>query len=662
MSNINEQKYAEETLRVVKQCIDEELTRLKSRRETILEERKYFNDYFNELKDDEKKDLLDNEVLDTNAYTYSLQLVARLSKQLKEPYFAGFTFKEDEFDDKETYYLSIHTLRDPDTGAIMTTDWRAPVASLYYESEPGKAKFTAPVGEISGELSEKKRYVFKDGKLLKSTEIGMPSDDEMLCEVLKQNSDTHMKTILQTIQKEQYKIVRDYVEGVAVIEGVAGSGKSSIALHKTAYVLYAFRDRLKYGEITIISPNKVFSEYISSVLPDLGEENVMEYLFEDVIEYALKDVEDYKFTDRLTQQEIIHSGAPESAGVKRLSEYKSTMAFRNKVNEYVKYLRSNIFKAEDLSLDEEGNRVVSAELLNDLFYSMYSDLPIMKRTEEMAQFIAEQNKIRSPELKEKIKMELNFMLTSMSAPTLYRQMYSKYSDMADYAPATEYWEDACAVAIIYAALYEPDLAIRNFYVIADEAQDYVPIFIELLKIVYKGSNMLFVGDGNQKIMGNKGDFVKDIKEIIPRRPFRKYELTVNYRSTKQIVEYAAKYQSNEMNAKCVRDGETPVEITVDGIEKAAAEAKKYVKQAVQKGYENIAIVCKSNSEAKKIETAMNMEYALTSKINFKVLPLYLAKGLEFDCAIVWDMPEDMMYTACTRAMHELIVINKKKVL
>ena len=146
MSNINEQKYAEETLRVVKQCIDEELARLKSRRATILEERKYFNDYFNELKDDEKKDLLDNEVLDTNAYTYSLQLVARLSKQMKEPYFAGFTFKEDEFGDKETYYLSIHTLRDPDTGAIMTTDWRAPVASLYYESEPGKVKFTAPVG------------------------------------------------------------------------------------------------------------------------------------------------------------------------------------------------------------------------------------------------------------------------------------------------------------------------------------------------------------------------------------------------------------------------------------------------------------------------------------------------------------------------------------
>ena len=510
----NEEKHVRETLEVVKKCIDSELAHLKMRRENILEERKYFNDYFNELKDDEKKDLLENELLDTNAYAYSLQFVARLGKQLKEPYFAGFTFKEDDEDEGESYYLSIQTLRQPETGAIVTTDWRAPVASLYYEAEPGKAKFSAPAGIIEGDLLKKKRYVFRDGKLIKSTEIGMPSDDEMLCEVLNQNSDTHMKTILQTIQKEQYKIVRDYIEGIAVIQGCAGSGKSSIALHKVAYVLYAFRDRLKHGEVTIISPNSVFSEYISSVLPELGEESVKEFLFEDVIQYALKDLEDYKFTDRLSQQEIIQSSTPESIGYKRLAEYKSTMDFRNKVVDYVKYLRQNIFMAEDLDLDDDGGRKVPAELLNDLFYSTYSDLPIMKRTEKMASFVAEQNKIRTPELIEKIKMELDFMLISMSAPVLYRKMYSVYPEIADYAPANDSWEDACAVAIIYVALYEPDIAVNNFYVIADEAQDYVPVYIELLKIVYKGSNMLFVGDCNQKIMGNQGNFVKDIKDFL----------------------------------------------------------------------------------------------------------------------------------------------------
>lgn len=659
MINHAEEKHVKETLDVVKKCIDKELENLKVRRENILQERKYFNDYFNELKDDEKKDLLENELLETNAYTYSLQFVARLSKQLKEPYFAGFSFKEDEDNENEEYFLSIHTLRDPETNLIVTTDWRAPIASLYYEAEIGKASYEAPAGEISGELTGKKRYVFKNGKLVKSTDIGMPSDDEMLCEVLKQNSDTHMKTILQTIQKEQYKIVRDYIEGVAVIQGVAGSGKSSIALHKTAYVLYAFRDKLKHGEITIISPNKVFSEYISSVLPDLGEENVREFLFDDIIEYALKDVEEYHFTDRLSQQEMIHSDAPESIGCKRLAEYKSTMDFRDKVDEYVKYLRGNIFQAENLSLDEDGGRVISGEFLHDLFYSVYSDLPIMSRTEKIAQFLAEQNKIKNPDLIEKIKMELNFMLISMSAPVLYRKMYNKYPEISEYAPGVESWEDACAVAIINAAMYEPDLAIRNFYLIADEAQDYVPIYIELLKIVYKGSNMLFVGDCNQKIMGNKGDFVKDIKHIIKRRPFRSYELNTNYRSTRQIVEYASKYQSKSGLTDCVRDGEVPVVLVAQDVENAAKLAKKHVLDAIEKGFENVAVICKSNAEAVKFEKAIQLEYSLSNKINFKVLPLYLAKGLEYDCAIVWDIPEDMMYTACTRAMHELLVIEKQ---
>lgn len=655
----NEEKHVRETLEVVKKCIDSELAHLKMRRENILEERKYFNDYFNELKDDEKKDLLENELLDTNAYAYSLQFVARLGKQLKEPYFAGFTFKEDDEDEGESYYLSIQTLRQPETGAIVTTDWRAPVASLYYEAEPGKAKFSAPAGIIEGDLLKKKRYVFRDGKLIKSTEIGMPSDDEMLCEVLNQNSDTHMKTILQTIQKEQYKIVRDYIEGIAVIQGCAGSGKSSIALHKVAYVLYAFRDRLKHGEVTIISPNSVFSEYISSVLPELGEESVKEFLFEDVIQYALKDLEDYKFTDRLSQQEIIQSSTPESIGYKRLAEYKSTMDFRNKVADYVKYLRQNIFIAEDLDLDDDGGRKVPAELLHDLFYSTYSDLPIMKRTEKMASFVAEQNKIRTPELIEKIKMELDFMLISMSAPVLYRKMYSIYPEIADYAPANDSWEDACAVAIIYVALYEPDIAVNNFYVIADEAQDYVPVYIELLKIVYKGSNMLFVGDCNQKIMGNQGNFVKDVKSIIKKRPFRTYELNTNYRSTRQIVEYASKYQSQHTETNCVRDGSIPVEIKAENTEKAAYEAQKYIKEAIEKGYENIAIICRSGAEARKFEGYIKKECFISNKINFKVLPLYIAKGLEYDFAIVWDMPDDMMYTACTRAMHELLVIKKE---
>lgn len=656
--DINETMHAESTLAAIKSCIDSELARLKIRKEKILADRRYFNEYFNELKDDEKKDLLDNELLDTNSYTYSLQLLSRLGKQLKEPYFAGFVFQE-EGEEPEKYYISIHTLRDPETGAIITTDWRAPVASMYYESEPGEAHFTAPAGRINGKLTNKRRYVFKDGKLLKYSEIGMPSDDELLYEALSKNSDTHMRTILQTLQKEQYKIVKDYIEGISVIQGCAGSGKSSIALHKAAYVLYTFREKLKDSYITIISPNSVFSEYISSVLPDLGEENAEQLLPEDVIREAVSEIEGYRFHDRLYQQELILGEGPKSAGCSRTAAFKATGRFREKVLAYAKRLRTTIFNAEDLYLDEDMNVKVEASLLNELFYTHFSDLPVMGRTFEMAKHIAAEHKIKSGEMIEKICMELNYMMLSMSVPVLYRRMYSEYPEIADYAPADDFWEDACAVAILYNELYEPESAGKNFYLIADEAQDFTPIYLELLRRVYRGANMLFVGDLNQRVFGNEGNYVSDIKKIIRRRPFRSYELDTNYRSTKQISDYASEYRGAEAPSKCVREGAEPIERYAADINEAGDAAREYILQMVEKGYENIAVICKSAAEASRMEQAIRLPYSVSAKIHFRVLPLYLAKGLEYDCAAVWDMPNELMYTACTRAMHELLVLKKK---
>lgn len=655
----DEIKHANETISAVKRCIENELSHLKLRRENILGERRYFSDYFYELKDDEKKDLLENELLDTNAYVYSLQFLTRLGKQQKEPYFAGFAFQEDAEDaETERYYLSIQTLRDPETGSIITTDWRAPIASLYYESEPGNTSFTAPAGKISGKLFDKRRYVFKDGVLLRYSEIGMPSDDELLCEVLSQNSDTHMKTILQTLQKEQFKIVRDYVEGVSVIQGCAGSGKSSIALHKAAYVLYTFRDKLKDNSMTILSPNAVFSEYISSVLPDLGEENVERILPEDIISEILKDVEGYRFIDRLAQQELIRINRAESSGCKRLSSFKATMRFRDIVIGYVKHLRTSIFRPEDLYLDEELGTKVDAGLLKDLFYSQYSDIAVMSRTAEIAKYIGEHYGIKKSEMIEQIQSELNYMMISLSAPALYRMMYVEYPDIADMAPAQEMWEDACAVAILYYSLFEPESFGRKFFLIADEAQDFIPIYLELLKTVYKGCNMMFVGDVHQKVFGNRGDYAADIKKIIKRRPFRMYSLDTNYRSTKQIVQYASNFLKDNEVINCVRNGEEPVTLTACTVEEAGKTAEEYILRMIQNGYENIAAICVSAESAKELEKNIHLSYSVISKINFRVLPLYLAKGLEYDCVVLWDIPEELMYTACTRAMHNLMVIQK----
>ena len=170
--------------------------------------------------------------------------------------------------------------------------------------------------------------------------------------------------------------------------------------------------------------------------------------------------------------------------------------------------------------------------------------------------------------------------------------------------------------------------------------------------------MLFVGDVNQKVFGNEGNYEEDIRKIIRRRPFRTYRLDTNYRSTKQIAEYGARYLRTGAAIRCVREGEPPTELKADTPEHAGAEAKNYILQMVQKGYRNIAVICRSAAEASLLERAIGLEYSVSSKINFRVLPLYLAKGLEYDCAALWDIPDELMYTACTRAMHELLIIKK----
>ena len=172
--------------------------------------------------------------------------------------------------------------------------------------------------------------------------------------------------------------------------------------------------------------------------------------------------------------------------------------------------------------------------------------------------------------------------------------------------------------------------------------------------------MLFVGDINQKVFGNSGNYAADIKRIIRRRPFRTYELDTNYRSTRQIVEYASQYLKTQDSIRCVREGNPPAEAAVSNPEAAGAAAKEYILHMLEKGYENIALICRSAAAASQMEAAIGLEYSVLSKLNFRVLPLYLAKGLEYDCAILWDIPDELMYTACTRAMHELFVIKKRE--
>lgn len=658
-----ELEYAAMALNVIEYIVQEELKSLKKQRKEIVDERKYFIDYFYELKEDEKHDLLKNELQDTKHYESTLNTLARLGRQLQEPYFARFDFQEDSYQ-MEKYYIGIHTVKDPEDDRIIIYDWRAPIASLYYENEPGRASYKAPIGDISGELSLKRRYVFKHGKLIKFTDISMPSDDEFLYEVLSKHSDERMKIIVQSLQKEQNSIIRDFIEGVSVIQGCAGSGKSSIALHKAAYVLYQFRERLRNQQLSIISPNRVFAEYISSVLPDLGEENIDQILPEDIVNDCLINSAGTKYLGRLDSQEyVLTSGRNEIDSLRKVSAFKCSRSFSELIKSYVKYLEKNIFDPQDLYLDEEMEEFIEKETIKQLFYEEFANEKLFERANLIAQKIASMKNISSLEMQEHIKSNLEYMYKTLSVEFLYFQMYSDNEfmayckkDISSYKPDVFLWEDGCAIALMCLLMNKTDFDTNLFYLIADEAQDFSPVFLEILKRKYRGCNMLFVGDKNQLVFENTGNFVNDIRDIIQRRPFRRYDLNTNYRSTREITEFASAITSKEI-ANSVRNGNKPrtVRVGKDQMENAVSE---YIKEMKEQGYSNFAVLCKT------LKTANSIKIEHDNNVNVKILPVYLAKGLEFDCVAIWDVSDDeycaegdrqILYTACTRAMHELAV-------
>jgi len=680
-----ELRYAERVREIIRDKIAEELKLSGKRKQDILEQRKYFSDYFAELKDDEKKDLLDNEALDTRQYLNSRALITRLARQEQDPYFAGFDF---EFggDPEDTLrgYISLQTLRDPETDEIVVFDWRAPICSLYYESEPGDAHFDAPTGRQNGILTGKRRYRFKKGRLLKVTQVRMPSDDDMLSEALSRNAGEHMRIIVESLQKEQHRIVRDHIDGVTVISGCAGSGKTSVALHKAAYILYGFRDRMKDSGLAIISPNDTFSEYISTVLPDLGEDNIRTYLQEDLLNEVLEDIGDYSYVSRLDEAEMIgefglDGGKAGGEALALCRKLKSSDEFRQLILKYVEFLGKNIFDPVELTLTTDNEGKVPPEVLSQMFYTVYSDVPLLRRNIEIRNELCRRFNITHDVNKEFILETLNGMLLDVSAPGLYREMFRNKAfaaecgmDLAPLALRTDMFEDACAEAVLHMLLNEPVFDGTVFYLICDEAQDLSSIFLELLRRRFPGCNMLFVGDSDQAVFGNTGDFVERIKSIIPRRPFKRYMLSTNYRSTKEIVDFSSGILGLEQGTiNSVRSGEAPEKLALsadwakDGYAELKAAVRGLCEGALARGHESLAVLTRTRGEAKTLTVALKNVLDEFADLRVYFLPVYLAKGLEFDEVAVWHANNEYYrsnegrlayYTACTRALHRLVLL------
>lgn len=334
----------------------------------------------------------ESEILSEREHTHRhVQNQYQLLKKLKEtPYFGRIDFLEENEREVDQIYLGIGSFYDNETESFLVYDWRAPISSLYYDYSLGFAKYQAPADTISGELLLKRQYLIRSGKIQSMFDTGVTIGDELLQEVLGRNASDQMKSIVSTIQKEQNQIIRNDQSSLLLVQGTAGSGKTSAALQRIAYLMYRYRETIKPEQILLFSPNPMFNSYISNVLPELGEENVQQTTFQDYVEHMVGN--EFVVEDSFAQLEYILTSGQNIAYKTRLDGviYKSSVSFMSLIEKFIKSLGKEGLIFNDIEF--RGRILISSDSIYDYFYSLNQSIPLSNRMQLTTEWILQKLK------------------------------------------------------------------------------------------------------------------------------------------------------------------------------------------------------------------------------------------------------------------------------
>jgi DNA helicase-2/ATP-dependent DNA helicase PcrA len=339
-----------------------------------------------------------------------------LSRMKKSPWFGRIDFREDGERESENIYLGIASFRDEENDEFLVYDWRAPISSLYYDGAPGPVKYETPGGTVTGTLELKRQYVIRGGKIVSLFDTGVTIGDELLQEVLGRQSDAQMKSIVATIQKEQNRIIRSERSRLLVVQGAAGSGKTSTALQRVAWLLYRYRGSLTADQIVLFSPNPMFNSYVSTVLPELGEENMRQATFQELLEKRLGHL--FELEDPFTQMEYVLTAMDEPGYLARIAgiRYKASQAFMDLMDRYLAFLGREGLVFQDLKFRDEI--VLSAEEIGNRFYSLNPSMSLPDRLSLLADWLLDQ-------LEERAKLEQGKPWVEEEIQYLDRETYAK---------------------------------------------------------------------------------------------------------------------------------------------------------------------------------------------------------------------------------------------
>lgn len=636
----------------------EELTKEMGELTHHFSEEYYFLDDEETLTGGDELDDQERVINETKAQYY------RLKKQRLSPYFGKITFCEQGENAPKDYYIGIFNLTNG-TQIPLVCDWRAPISTIYYDYEIGRASFKAPIGLISGNITAKRQFKIKDSKLEWCFDSSLTINDDILQKELSQNSTQKMKNIVATIQREQNSIIRDE-NNILFVQGVAGSGKTSIALHRVAYLLYKYREKYKSSDILIISPNTIFSEYIANVLPSLGEENIVNMSFWDIATNELKTLANSLQTREQALEDL-------TSDYKRLNEvaYKNCFEFSESLKQYLKTFVDVSFVPKDLTF---GNVKIKKEEIEKLYNFNYKDKTPAIRISWIADYILDKLDIEdsSGEVYARIKKVIYPMFVSRSLTEIYADFLANIGLNFSFCSDDKIkYEDIAPILYIKNYLLGLNKLGKVKYLVIDEVQDYNPLQLEMFNEIFSCPKTM-LGDINQcieKIVSN--DDLNKYAKIVGANEI--ITLNKTYRSTYEITNFANKIKN--LNCECVdRHGEDVQVLTYDNIQDECKKIVELVKQNQQ--FQDIAIICKNKNEAQKYysylgeidELNLIEEGSALSKI--MIMPASICKGLEFDMVILPNVSKDnynsfldknLLYVSSTRALHKLYLTSSKDV-
>lgn len=700
-----EKDYLKKVCQILAEEIDNYDAKVKALSNNIQEQMTYAWDKTNRLSDTEFVYALAN-IQKRSVYAENAnRKVTSYKKMLNNAYFARIDF--DDGEEVLPVYIGIASLQQGDDFYVY--DWRAPISSMFYNSEVGSASYTISSGEkITGNITLKRQYKISNGELIEVFDTDMQIIDSILKRMLSENASSKMKNIVNTIQKEQNEIIRKNNVDILIVQGPAGSGKTSIAMHKIAYLLYSERDKINNSNVMILSPNEIFNNYISDVLPDIGEDNVVQATF---AEFARAYINEFTINSKIEDVYEIVYGEKTPENEKKFQElkFKHSQMYINILLDFIEKNKISLFGLEPIEINDQV--IMTVEEMEKIALSVKpSGESLYNRGKKIIEriFIQASLKTQKHLTLDKIKGQFLENLTKIKTKiaSLYQclfenkdefisfvkdefKKYNKEKELTSYD--LDFIFNETKLSIDDGKLEYQDVtpfmflkskiigisANKNIkYVMIDEAQDYSLTQFKIISMLFKNANISLLGDINQCIspfnsIKNYDDIVAILKSQKQGAISDYKELSKTYRSTFEINNFAKRlFPGTAKYSQIERHGDE-----VGLFKQNFFNAQEIVNMALElkKSYNTVAIICKNISETllynqivQKIENP-NLFRMVTKNDNIfvsdkiMIIPSYLSKGLEFDAVIVsnasssnyGESERNLLYVVLTRALHKL---------